>query len=259
MTDDAANRIPDDKLERYLDGQLSPEENAEIEAHLRSDPTAARQVKMQHQIDERLRAQFVAPPMTAHRIEQLLCDETMVAAGDSSQRQSITERNRRVRMLVGVIAASIAIAYFSRFAIQPEVKPYFEPRSLVTIYKETVDQGFRPYYFCEDAERFAMTFAKRQQTPLVLEELPADRHMVGLSYPGGLSRDTTAILCYADQKPVVVFVDRSEFDNESVVAVQENQGFYVHKRLLSDLVIYEVSPFPQSKFTDALRLTKPGE
>ena len=259
MTDDAANRTPDDKLERYLDGQLSPEENAEIEAHLRSNPIAARQVKMQHQVDERLRANFVAPAMTAQRIEKLLCDETMVAARDSSQQRSKTERNRRLVIVASVIAASIAIAYFSRFGIHPEVKPYFEPRSLVAIYNETVDQGFRPYYFCEDADRFAMTFAKRQQTPLVLEELPADRHMVGLSYPGGLSRDTTAILCYADQKPVVVFVDRGEYDNESVVAFQENQGLYVHKRLLSDLVIYEVSPFPESKFTDALRLTKPGE
>ncbi len=259
MTDDAANGVPDEKLERYLDGQLSPAENAEVEAKLRSDPNAERQVRLQQQIDKRLRANFGSPSITAQQIEQLINHETHALDSDSSIQRPTIWSNRRLLMLATAIAASIVFACLSRFGDQPDITPYFEPRSLVAIYGETVDQGFRPYYFCEDADRFAMTFAKRQQTPLVLAELPADRSMVGLSYPGGLSRDTTAILCYADQQPVILFVDRREFDNESVVAGQDTQGLYIHKRLLRDLVIYEVSPFPESKFTDSLSVTTPDQ
>ena len=96
------------------------------------------------------------------------------------------------------------------------------------------------------------TFAKRQRVPLGLSKLPADRRMVGLSYVGGFTRDTTAILGYAHNKPVIVFVDRRDVDNPSITVPDPSSGLHLHRRELGDLVIYEVSPLPQPNFTDHL-------
>ena len=121
------------------------------------------------------------------------------------------------------------------------------------IYRETIESGFRPYYFCEDEDRFRLTFEKRQIVPLRLAQMPSDRRMVSLSYLGGLSRNTTAILCYSASKPVVVFVDRLETDTSTAVD-DADPDVNVLRKQLGDLVLYEVTPLESATIVEFLEV-----
>jgi hypothetical protein len=134
------------------------------------------------------------------------------------------------------------------------VQPFFQVRPLATIYRESVSLGFRPYYFCDDEERFALTFLKRQDVPLRLTAMPDDQRMIGLSYVGGLSRDTTAILCEYRDQPVIVFVDDRIKDTPSIAMADIGPGLYVHRAELAGLVLYEVSPFESPLFIEFLQV-----
>jgi hypothetical protein len=135
--------------------------------------------------------------------------------------------------------------------------PVFAARPLVDVYREVVADGFEPYYECREADRFADTFARRQGQPLQLLPLPAGVRMLGLSYPGGLSRDTTAMLCHVDGQPVMVFVDRAGADQPTADdrpttgegAGGATQVFRVERH---GLVFYEVTPLALPRVVDFL-------
>ena len=243
-------RISAQRLEMYLDGLMSQEEKAEFEQLLKSDSDAAGQVELQREIDIRLRRKFPPSAVVAADIEQLV---------SGSQRPDVDvelpSHTRPRRWLLGVfggLAATVACALFVwQWGGQRDLQPYFRPRPLAEIYRETVESGFRPYYFCEDDDRFQLTFAKRQNVPLRLAEMPAERRMIGLSYSGGLSRDTTAILCFTQEKPIVVFVDRSETDT-SIATDDLDPNLHLFRKQLGDLVLYEVSPLETATILDFL-------
>lgn len=131
--------------------------------------------------------------------------------------------------------------------------PVIEPRSLAMLYQEKVSQGFLPYYNCEDMNRFADTFEARQGIRLTLREMPEGTQMTGLSYLGGMSGDTTAMLGLVDDKQVIVFVDRADHrDTLSSVTSKLEQHpelnlFVVEKY---DLIFVEVSPLPSSRLIE---------
>ena len=82
--------------------------------------------------------------------------------------------------------------------------------------------------------------------------------MLGLSYPGGLSRDTTAMLCMIDEEPVMVFVDRlAADDTELVTSRGDAAAANVFRHTLDNLVIYEVSPWQSAKAAKFLTLAAP--
>ena len=75
-------------------------------------------------------------------------------------------RQRVVRMALA--ASLIAITTFSiwYFISGSNNGPFFEPRSVVAIYQETVDRGFKPYYECHDMPRFAEKFFRLVVSPV---------------------------------------------------------------------------------------------
>jgi hypothetical protein len=244
-------RIAAERLEAYLDDRLSAEEKADFERQLSADANATRQVELQRQIDHRLRQLFSPVDMPSGLIDQLLA-----ADGPPERRSELPPQTRSRRFLLacfGALAATLACGLLAwQWLRQPRLEPYFRPRPLAALYREAVDAGFRPYYFCEDDERFRLTFAKRQKVPLRLADMPSDRRMIGLSYLGGLSRDTTAILCYSQEQPVVVFVDRRE--NDTPKAIEESDpALHVFREELGDLVLYEVTPLGSATIMDSLK------
>lgn len=248
---DFEKHSPDELLERYLDGTLTGEQLEVFQAGVQEDPELAQVVSQDWAVVERLRQNLEPSIPSVEAIEQLLGGHSAVSIADARERSPLLEVERSIsrRRMVGAIvgsglaAAAAWILVTLQFGGSDDVAPYFQQRPLASLYRESVTQGFRPYYYCEDQERFARTFLKRQATPLVLAELPQDRRMVGLSYPGGLSRDTTAMLAYVQEKPVIVFVDRLSVDNPALAATSaEDAGLFVHRSLLGDLVMYEVTP-----------------
>lgn len=260
------------RIQAYASGDMSAEEQADFEELLASDSELAVQVEAQQALELRLRQSFSTQEKSVSDIETWLSEAEEDASTDSSEQSQptiatvedsqVTQARRRTQRvpvsrrslgIAAVVAASAALVLLLvQWGKDSKQQPFFQPQELAQIYHETIDHGFKPYYNCEDDERFAKTFRDRQQVALRLKPT-ANGRMIGLSYPGGLSRLTTAMLCLVQEQPVMVFVDRKDVDNESLAASTE-EGLFVHRTELGELVLYEVSPFEVPKMMDALEV-----
>ncbi len=247
------DQLSEDKLQAYFDGLLPPHEHSEVKQLLDGHPEILRQVELQAKIDDATRRLFQPGDPEERRIQEAAGPPHTRACG--VQVDTVRDKRRRkavVRVLVASITAVIVWGMAWWFS-DDRPEPFFEPRPLVTIYRETVKNGFRPYYYCRDEERFAETFRKRQQIPLVLAKLPEGSRMLGLSYPGGLSRNTTAVLCDVDGKKVLVFVDRLSEDTP-IARQGEDATLNVIRAELDGLVVYEVTPLDRAVISKHLVL-----
>ena len=244
------------ELEVYLDELMSPSEREVCAARLRDDPESAAQVELQTQIDASLLSTFKVRSPSAESVEALLAGQPRPERVAPQLRQTRTMRLNRRRLIWVAVAASIAWAIVAwQMVNRRRDQPFFEARSLVAIYRETIASGFEPYYECREADRFAATFAQRQGQPLRLAEMPPGSRMLGLSYAGGFSRDTTAMLCRVDAQPVMVFIDRAAADQPDIT--RSDVGVHVFRSERHELVFYEVTPFDQPRVVEYLLPSEP--
>lgn len=247
----------DDLLEKYLDGLLNDEELAAFAEVLRTDPARRRQVELQARIDGALGQLF---QVTAPTREELAATLARVAAPRQSvpfqeiPRTSAASSPRPgSRLYWGVVgvaaAAAIAWVIVTFASSKPGAdQPFFAAQPLAEIYRAAVASGFEPSYDCREPERFAAAFAQRQGKPLRLLAMPPGMVMLGLGYVGGLSRQTTAMLCRVDGKPVMVFVDRASADQSSAVA-GAGEDLHVFRDERDGLIYYEVTPWDEPRVT----------
>lgn len=233
-------------FEAYLDGTLDKALRAEVERRIAASPELQAEVEMQRQIDQLLRQKFSAPseipplPRTT--------DATLPPP------RSFWRSRRGVSLLVAAACVGWLLFVWQLVPRGKKQAP-FEPQPLAMLYDQAVQSGFEPYWECPP-ERFTATFQQRQQAPLQMAEMPEDRRMLGLAYPGGLSRDTTAILCRVDDQPVMVFVDR--LANDRTVSEDDRwPEVHIHRKMLGPLVLYEVSEFDQPQMLNFLTLASP--
>jgi anti-sigma-K factor RskA len=249
MSDEVSTQgdVPDARLEAYLDGLLTGEERAAIEARIDSEPELKRTAALQAQINAGLERLFrVEAPVNGRLVAHLM----------TARRKNPSPAARPARMwrAAAAVAAAAALAWvlvgapLERGRIQ---EPLFAARPLADVYRETVAEGFEPYYECREADRFAETFARRQGVSLKLLPLGSGAEMLGLSHSGGLSRDTTAMLCRVDGKPVMVFVDRASADKPEAMDHVDN-SLRVFRDQRDGLVFYEVTPLDRARVTAAL-------
>lgn len=246
MNDDQSP-ITEAQFDAYADGLMSPSEREAFEARLRAEPEWAAKLEADRQLDAALRRQFPAAEPRALELERLLAQNGRVVA----RRRWLQAGLLAAAALAGVIAAS-------QFLGDSKLKPFFQPRPVVDIYHEAVASGFEPYYECHDDARFAATFRQRQGMVLHLAAMPAGTGMLGLSYPGGMSRDTTAMLCKVDDKPVMVFVDRVEND-QAIAGENKDPELRIEREVRDGLVFYEVAPKGSPSVLDYLVKEKPAK
>ncbi|MBX3424566.1 MAG: hypothetical protein KF688_02695 [Pirellulales bacterium] len=156
---------------------------------------------------------------------------------------------------LGAAAAVLLIAGFAWHWFaggRPSDEPYFAPTPLTTLYRQEIDAGFEPYYECHDPERFAAAFQKQLGLPLQLAAMPAGTRMLGLSYSGGLSRQTTSMLCEVDGREVIVFVDLVGRDQPQMA--DDDGSLRVFRAVRDGLVFYEVTPLVEPRVTEYLQL-----
>ena len=243
--------ITHELLERYLSGEATPEELAVASAAIEQDVSLRNKVEAMQQMDSSLRrlAPCVTPSFDA-ALQRIL----------HSEHRRISERTLDKRRFLGVGLAAVAAAaavvmltFSLRYLIRRAPRPVFRPEPLAAIYNATVRDGFEPYYECKDVDRFEKTFRKRQGKSLWLKRPPHGLRMVGLSYSGGVGPNTTAMLCYADGRPLMVFVDKKELDRPKLIE-SATGDVHVFREEKFGLVFYEVTPFETPRalglFTD---------
>jgi hypothetical protein len=199
---------------------------------------------LDQRIADSLRRQFPMSTAPAAQLDQL--------AGLVNPHAKKPVIRRRTLLIATGLAAAAALGW-SPQNVTP-ITPHFTPTPLAQVYQQVVADGFEPYYECHDLERFQSVFAERQKVPLTLATMPAGSRMLGLSYTGGLSRDTTAMLCEVEGKPVMVFVDTLAADQPEIAPRgAEAAGLNVFRTQREGLVFYEVTPWPESRAADFMQ------
>jgi anti-sigma factor RsiW len=241
-----ASPTRDDRLEAYLDGLLDDAERAEFEAALAGEPTLRAAAELQTRVDASLRRAFGVAPPSEQQVTMLLASKSAAEAEPGSLPWA------RLGWIAGALAAAAAVAWAllgNPLAERRGDGRQFVARPLPDVYREALANGFEPAYNCTEAERFADTFNRRQGAPLKLLKLPIGVRMLGLAYPGGLSRDTTAMLCRVDGQPVMLFVDRSAAD-QAFATDHSDKSVRVFRAERDGLVFYEVTPHDKPRVLD---------
>ena len=244
----------DDRLEAFLDELLDEQEKAEFLSETEDHQMLDRIQQFQREIDQSLQRSFDSQPLSDDRINALANRrETALTTPRLFQK---TNWMQVAAAAVILICSALVIWYYSQTGT---TEPHFQTRSLTAIYQETRERGFQPYYECEDLDRFAAVFDQRQQQPLSLTDpMPDGREMLGLSYLGGLSRATTAMLGRVDETPVMVFVDRIEND-DPFFAESTDTNLNIFRRSERGLVFYEVTPLPESSMNELFEFLKKSD
>jgi len=180
--------------------------------------------------------------------------ETLVSDSQETSVSNSKLPDRRttvVRALVLAASVMLMVGLIWQFYESDPPVPGFQRKALAKLYKKTVDRGFKPYYVCDEPERFAAEFKKRQGIELQLAKMPEHKQMSGIALLGGISRTTTAMLGYVNEEPVLVFVDKLSNDDEDMRAqVGEADGYYVSRSTKLGLVFYEVSGFEDAQLIE---------
>jgi hypothetical protein len=256
---------PHDDLEMYLDGLLpESKRNAFLSQH---DAAKLNQIQAtQDQIDASLRSMFEFEPLDSEQVQDLTRkvfqrDSSALNAAKPSPtvnlkaNESIASGRRFV--LAALAASMLAIIGAGLWWTNRDLPtdPFFENRAMASLYQETVEAGFEPYYHCEDDQRFMDTFKFRlgRAVQLAESEMPEGTRMLGLSYLGGTSRQSTAMLGQVDGHPVIVFVDRSDVGQlDAVTKGTDDLNVFVVER--DGLVFAEVSPLNESKMIQYMKV-----
>lgn len=244
---DADQPHDDELFERFLDGLTNEGDRPSLLDSLRADSARRRQLELQGEIDDGLRRLFAVETPSRDVILDVIAESDDVVPLP-------TKRPRKARLfgVAAAVAASLLIV-LSLSSLWPGARheaPYAAARPLVDLYRNAVDSGFEPSYECHEPERFADTFQRRQGQALKLLPMPAGSRMLGLAYTGGLSRETTAMMSYVDDQPVMVFVDKAQNDLHDVAAADGKLNVFRAER--DGLVFYEVTPLGESKMTPLL-------
>jgi len=254
------------RLEAYLDGQLAEKERMQFEESAKDHPELSEQIELQERIDESLQRMFAppeSPRLNLPSLSSLQENEKPQVALPTKQthrndvpKVATGRRNLRGWKVAALATAAaltwlyVGAAFFNPPSGRQEIA--FQERPLTEIYRECVDQGFRPYWVCDDEVTFANTFEKRQGVKLKLAEMPSTQRMVGLSYLVGLSRNSTSMLAMVDEHPVIVFIDRIENDWGPPTGEFPEKGLSVRRTVKKGLVMYEVSPTPDSNVASSV-------
>ncbi len=239
-------------LDQHLSGRLDEAGRRAFEAHLDTHPQAREELELQRRINGVLRRRV--QPGDAQRIW-----ERVDAAQRAGRVLALQRRQRWLRRGTWAIAAALVLAVGAGVWLRwgrPEtagvdeqgykVKPW---RTFEMVYRDEVAAGFKCEWECKTDREFAGTFRKRFGQGLLVGQLPAGVHTLGLSYCNTLSRKTVILLAKVQDKDVLVFIDRpGQYDDLQIAA---NSGLHLFKRRLGQLVLCEVTPLDQPHLLDA--------
>lgn len=235
-----------DLIDLYIDGMLPPEEAARFEAALETDPDLRRQLEFQGEIDRSLKAQFAPPaPETAASI---------VTALKSAGPRTF---NRRLFALAAMLALAAGGFFISqKYFAPPEIKRLAPG----LVYSRLATSGWPVEFVCADEKEFASVMLRQLGAPLFIPAETPGVVVAGWSYTGGydgsvLGPSTMFLITRVDQQPVLVLLDKAQFDRELELPPESN--LHLHRRELQGVIMYEISPLTEPRVIGAMREMKP--
>ena len=243
-----------EKIEKLIDQRSLDRGSPDPIRH--NDQQVNFELQLQEKIDASLARTFLSTPAeeSVHREKM----ETLISNSKLNERPNVAAP--KVATLIWALAASVLllIGFAIWLSNQGPSDPDYVRRQLATLYEDTVDRGFKPYYVCDDPDRFAAEFEKRQGVPLRLGKMPEHKQMVGISYIGGVSRKTTSMLGSVNGKPVLVFVDNLSDDDEQMRSqVGKHDGYHVSRATKDGLVFYEISEYEDAQLIEYFERVEP--
>ncbi|MBL8762716.1 MAG: hypothetical protein JNM07_00415 [Phycisphaerae bacterium] len=246
-------RIPEDELNAYLDGAMTPAQAGAFELRLAGDADAAEVVRSQRRIDESLRRAFVPPPAAPPVFP-------VREAPASGARSSWLDRNRgwavAAAALLAVSASWLAWPYARSLYLlsTPEGKL---GRGISNNYHAVVNAGFKPKWVCTTDEEFAATTKERLGVALLPCAMPEGVEIVGWAYADTdlISCNTSMLLARADGEQIVMFIDKVQ--NDRAFELPAWSGLNDHRTEIGGVVIHEVSPSPRARFTSLFHVVTP--
>lgn len=211
-------------LERYCDGELSPEHVGAFEQLLDKNAALRGQVELQRRVDaalcglfgeERLTDALPLPRPPAFRLGRVIA----VAA-------------------VLLIAILLGVAYL-QFGDSGRSPASYPQLTMQAYYDEAIAASFEPGWVCENDEQFAGAFDDRFDQPMLAGALPDGVELLGLGYGRVLSSRTVTVYARVHGRPVLLFVDRAA---RPLPTEPLSDGLYRYHRELGGVAIYEVSP-----------------
>ena len=234
----------DEHIEKLIDAQNQGGKNS---SNTSSDEVNeySFEFELQDKIDASLRRSFSSQPMD---VESHRASVKEMISGSETKTGRIGIQRSKAWGLAASILILIGAGWWLLNGTTADVD--FQRQPLAKLYHETVQRGFQPYYVCDEPVRFAQEFKNRQGVALRLTDMPEKCSMVGISYLGGISRDTTTMLGLASNKPVLVFVDKiSNDDDQMRRQVGQNDRCFVTRTAKHGLVFYEVSEYEEPQLT----------
>jgi hypothetical protein len=227
-------------LEQYLDGVLAPAERAAFEARLEREPALRDELReredLQGAIDASLARLYRYTPPKAGSMGA-------TREGGPARPDSRPVRfTRRLWVLTG-IAAAVVLASVVLMLYRPSAITYREPDALYAQYDAA---GFRPAWKCESDQEFADATAFYLGSAVVVPLATPGVEVLGWSYADEfgkgtpISQQTLSLLTRVEGRNVLVLMDRA--DRDRTLRVARDSGLRLFRRVVNNLVLYEVTP-----------------
>jgi hypothetical protein len=238
-----------DELIGLQDGMLPEGERARVRAEAEASGQARADLEALARADAWLRSAF-APSGTAAAGLKLPAAEPAAAP------------RRGGSWVWWAIAAMVVLGVGNVWfwQMRPSGSNTMVARSGGQVYRDLVEQGFRPDMFCPVGDEFVRLMQRQYGVPLMAARTPTVE-LLGWMYPGNFSRlgltgRTGVLLARAEGKPVVVLLERAE--NARAPRVKAGRGLRVFSRELNGLKMFEITPLERSMVIDEFRPATPA-
>ena len=249
LTPDTAAR-----LDRFLDGLMSPQEAAAFERELATNAELASHAELQHRVDDSLARLFEYGPAQAPR--ELPAPEPIPFRAQPSAPAAARPFHWKKWSALGAIAAVLAVAaVYVNWPSRPFT--YVAPQTMYARFEKT---GWNPSFRCKTDEEFVEKVKARLGQGLLIPMntvgVVLDGWGYGDDYQGSsVSADTMVLMAHAsetpdgEKKPVLMFMDKAR--NARDVSVPADSGLRVFTARKGNLVLYEVTPLCKPVLIDA--------
>lgn len=228
------------RIDEFLD-RMSPAERNEFLSLASSNMEMQKELELQQAIDQSLHRQF-----GGRRLDEIV-ERLGKTANDAERDVGSIKRPRslfRGLAVAALLAVSMGGLWYSWSVSRPSpvVDVYQRQpwRDFATVYDDMIRDGFQPAWICRNEKQFETAFSRRFRQPLLLTALPTGVTAGGISYSNTLSEGTMTVLGRAEGQPILVFVDKVEFDRTPPPPTPPN--LHLFRREIDNLVLYELSP-----------------